>query len=254
MKKLLLAAAALCLAACGASPQTVLPQGDPAVPLVSVARRDITEVVALPSTVVATPKFLVLAPATGRVRREGDLFSVSGKAASLSVPATLVEWLVDDGAMVAAGVPVAEASYSGFGEVAVLPPQDAYRLLSGELKARGSIAGGHGPFDCPVLVSTPADGRATVVCAIPLEVTAFAGLTGTVAISSRQARQVLALPVTAVSGTAQAGEVAVKGADGQVTVQKVTLGVTDGSYVEITGGLAEGTTVLATAPPLEGLP
>ena len=241
------------LASC-ATPQSVVPQSDSAVAsTVMVSRRDITEVVALASTVVAAPKFLVLAPAAGRVRREGDLFSVNGQPAISAVPGTLDQWLVPDGALVTTGIPVAQLSYAGFGQVAVLPPQDAYRILSGELRARANIAGGPGPFDCVVLPAPPESGAA-ILCAIPSDVKAFAGLVGTVAVSSRQARQVLALPVTAVSGTVQAGEVAVVSADGRIEVRKVTLGVTDGSYVEIVDGLTDGVSVLAVAPPLEGLP
>lgn len=242
------------LAACG-TPESEAPRADgaPATTVVVVGRRDITEVVALPATVVASPTFVVMAPVAGKVHREGALFTVDGVAAQVPVPAAFDRWLVPDGATVAAGVPVAQLIYAGFGEVATLPPQDAYRILAGELKARANIAGGPGPFDCPVLAA-PAETGAAVVCAIPLSVRAFAGLAGTVAVSSRQARQVLALPVTAVSGTVQAGEVAVVAPDGRVTVQPVVLGVTDGSYVEIADGLAEGTKVLASAPPLEGLP
>jgi multidrug efflux pump subunit AcrA (membrane-fusion protein) len=246
------AIAVVSLAACDTQ-QSAVTQATSATQTVTVTRRDITEIVALPSTVVAVPRFLVPAPVTGYVKHGRDMFTVDGQAVPVVVTGHFEQWLVADGAMVAAGVPVAQWSYAGFGMAATLPAQDAYRLLSGELKARASITGGHGPFDCAVLVTPPAEG-AGFICAIPLEVKAFAGLQGTIALSSRQARQVLALPVTAVSGTIRSGEVAVLGPDGEATIVKVSLGVTDGSHVEITSGLTEGATVLAAAPPLEGLP
>lgn len=259
--------AALAFLASCAAPDAAPHTQSPERQTVTVSRQDITEVVAIPATVVAAPKFFLVAAKAGRISHAstsgslaaGDVvFQVDAVGSgTMPVPGSFSKWLVPHGSSVAAGVPVAEVAYAGFGEVAALPKQDAYRILAGELTGRANIAGGPGPFDCPILQSPSAEeeqANAVVVCAIPLDVKAFDGLAGTVAVSSRQARKVLALPCTAVSGTAQIGEVAVVGADGAISIQKVELGITDGSVVEITSGLTEGTQVLATAPPLEGLP
>jgi multidrug efflux pump subunit AcrA (membrane-fusion protein) len=62
------------------------------------------------------------------------------------------------------------------------------------------------------------------------------------------AENVLVVPVTAVQGSVQSGRVWIPGADGEPVERPVTLGLTDGDQVEVTGGLTEGEMVLQFVP------
>ena len=62
------------------------------------------------------------------------------------------------------------------------------------------------------------------------------------------------LPIEAVAGTAQRGEVSYLARDGSVHLRAIRLGIMDGAVVEIKSGLREGDRVLATAPHLGALP
>ena len=242
---------------------------------VTVSRQDVSEIVTLSATLKASPTCTVAAARGGRVERRGGiapgtalpagrvLFRAGTGVVRTPVAGTFERWLVPNRVTVAAGLPVAQVAYAGFGEVASLPPEAAYRILRGRLTARANITNGPGPFDCPILQS-PSVGQAgpgadsssgggpTIVCAVPASVRAFNGLSGLVAVRSREAHGVLVLPTSAVAGTVQTGEVSVVRKDGSVSVQPVGLGLTDGAVVQITSGLREGARVLATAPPLTG--
>jgi multidrug efflux pump subunit AcrA (membrane-fusion protein) len=234
---------------------------------VQVTRSDLSEIVTLPAKLTSLSSFTVAAPAAGSVTRlrlsAGErvtagqkLFTSSGSAASSPVEGTFSRWLVADGESVAAGVPIAEMTYSGFAASAELPPEDAYRVLGGALTARAQISNGPGPFDCPILRSTlghqadPAAAGPAILCAVPLTVKAFEGLNGTIAVVSGQVHNVLVLPATAIAGTSQSGEVMVVDAAGGTRLRQVGLGVTNGTLVEITTGLAEGDLVRDRAPSL----
>lgn len=248
--------------------------GEPYVPpadqsTVTVVRRDITVVVAVEAVTSPLPAFTLVAPAAGRIHRlaaldtddsveaGAEILRVGSSVVSSPARARFVRWLVPDGGTADAGVPLVELLYVGHGLVGSLPAADAYRLLSGSLSARGSIVGGPAGFDCPVLSAPSVEpgiepllrSSPRVVCAIPGDVRAFADLPGQIALSSGQVEDVPALPVTAVSGRADTGEVSVVLRDGTISIQRVGLGATDGAFVEITSGLEVGAVVLTTPPP-----
>lgn len=147
---------------------------------------------------------------------------------------------------------------------ATLTPEQRYRLISAPGEATVTLRGGPGPFTCSgVSVGTAApatapDGpggtgggdaaAATVRCAVPGEVTVFPGLSGQMALQTGAATDVLLLPTTAVQGLYATGKVWVVDDAGATTPTDVTLGLTDGTQIEITGGIEEGTTVLQYAP------
>jgi multidrug efflux pump subunit AcrA (membrane-fusion protein) len=70
----------------------------------------------------------------------------------------------------------------------------------------------------------------------------------TVRIEAGLAEDVLVVPVTAVQGAVQKGNVWVVGADGTQEQREVTLGLTDGEQVEIREGLTEGEQVMQFVP------
>ncbi|CAM3323260.1 hypothetical protein [Stackebrandtia soli] len=184
------------------------------------------------------------------------LARVADKNVPVPVDGVFTEWLVPHGTKVAKGVPIARLTYTGFALVGQLPAADTYRLLSGKLSATAAVTDGPAGFDCRLLQApstAPADSEKPtpqVVCAVDDEVRLFPDLAGIIAIHSGQVEDVLALPVTAISGTADVGEVTVVNDDGSTEVREVKLGATDGTVVEIVDGLTEGDVVSASPPPL----
>lgn len=167
---------------------------------------------------------------------------------------------------------VAPPSYSVSGS---LSPEQQYRLVTQPTEATIAITNGPAPFTCTGLrIATPlagadADAAApdagaatggsgtTVSCAIPAEVTVFPGLAAEITIAGGKAENVLVVPTTAVKGSAETGVVWFVLEDGSTEERPVTLGMNDGTSVQIVDGLAEGDLVNqfvpgATDPAMEG--
>lgn len=159
-----------------------------------------------------------------------------------------------------------------FSATASLPSAQQYRLLNRPTEAVVTIKNGPAPFTCTGLsITTPAatadtaqtppggseqqggggaSGSSTTVrCAIPAGVTVFAGLAADLTMSGGRAEGVLTVPTTAIKGTAEKGIVFLPdpkgGAPKEVTV---TLGLTDGTAVEVRGGVKEGDMILEFVP------
>jgi multidrug efflux pump subunit AcrA (membrane-fusion protein) len=73
-------------------------------------------------------------------------------------------------------------------------------------------------------------------------------MAATVRIAAGVAENVLVVPVTAVQGAVQKGNVWVVGDDGTQEERAVSLGLTDGELVEVREGLTEGEQVLQFVP------
>ncbi len=139
-----------------------------------------------------------------------------------------------------------------------LSPEQQYRLLDRPTEATVAITNGPAPFTCTGLtITAPLAGEpggegappgATVRCAVPPDVTVFSGLAATITIPAGRAENVLVLPTTAVEGGAETGIVYAVLPDGSNEPREVTLGMTDGTMVEVTGGLEQGETVLLFTP------
>jgi hypothetical protein len=235
---------------------------------VRVVRGSITEVTTFPAQVIVRPRYYLRAPAAGPLRLShriragadvgaGELLGTTGRG-RLTAPGSgvVTRVLIPEGSQAEAGIPVLELTYQGFGEQARVPPEAAYHILVTLLSARADITGGPGPFDCPLVEqpliaavdeANPEASGPPVLCLIPTKVRAYSGLTGTIAVKSRQANDVLVLPVTAVAGRAESGQVVLLQA-GKRTTRQVVLGATNGASIEIMDGLAEGDTVLARGP------
>ena len=183
----------------------------------------------------------------------------AGAAGTLSAFPVLV------GQMVNVGEEVGQVAPPTFNVTATLSPEQQYRLLNKPTEAEVQVTGGPAPFVCTGLtITTPlagagsggGDGESggtggsttTVHCAVPAEVTVFAGLTAKVTIAGGIAENVLTVPLTAVEGAAQTGVVYFVLPDGSTEQRPVTLGINDGVSVEITDGLAEGELVLQFVP------
>ncbi|KQY47385.1 hypothetical protein [Cellulomonas sp. Root137] len=142
-----------------------------------------------------------------------------------------------------------------------LTPDQQYRLVGAPTQAAVTLNGGPAPFDCTGLrvgaapstgaepdITVAASTSGTVTCAIPAGVTAFPGLGASVEITNGTAADVVVVPITAVQGTVQKGNVWVVAADGSNEKRPVGLGLTDGENVQITEGLVAGDTILEFIP------
>jgi multidrug efflux pump subunit AcrA (membrane-fusion protein) len=183
--------------------------------------------------------------------------------------------LVDQ--VVAVGDAVGSIAPGTLSVTAPLTQADQFRLLTPPASADVTVQGGPAPFVCsgltlgaPTSTSTgsgtgtggqadPGTGSGavgtTARCAVPAGTPVFPGMAATVAVQAGTAADVLTLPITAVQGSVQAGNVwVVDPAGGDPVETPVTLGLTDGSVIEVTGGLAEGQSVLEFVPVADDTP
>jgi hypothetical protein len=190
------------------------------------------------------------------------------KTVTVNAPAagtlTTLDALVDQ--VVAVGDAVGSISPGTLSVTAALTQADQFRLLSAPATADVTVQGGPAPFTCTALTlgaapAAPGAGPAadpaagggtgtgtTARCAVPPGTPVFAGMAASVAVQAGTANDVLTLPITAVQGSVRAGNVWAVGADGVPVETPVTLGLTDGILIEVTGGLTDGQTVLEFVP------
>ena len=178
--------------------------------------------------------------------------------------------LVDQ--VVAVGDPVGSISPGTLSVTAPLTQADQFRLLTAPATAEVTVQGGPAPFVCTGLTlgaaTTTSSGSApaadpaagapatgtTARCTVPAGLPVFAGMAATVAVQAGTAENVLTLPITAVQGSVQAGNVWVVGEDGTPVETPVTLGLTDGQLIEVTTGLTDGQSVLEFVPVADDTP
>ncbi|RIQ19527.1 efflux RND transporter periplasmic adaptor subunit [Jiangella rhizosphaerae] len=212
---------------------------------------------------------------------EGNEVEVPGEPVrrfrTIEAPAagTVGEYDVLVGEAVAVGDTVGSIATGGFTVSGALSAEQQYRLVSGPTTAEVQARGGPAPFACTELrtgrsasggdgggdeggaaplppdpMAPPEQGGSStaVSCAVPPDVTVFDGLAATMVIEAGRAENVLVVPVTAVEGAFESGNVWKVGPDGEPVETPVTLGLTDGELVEIREGLAEGDAVLEFVP------
>ncbi|MEP6480745.1 MAG: hypothetical protein ABJA94_01925 [Rhodoglobus sp.] len=174
------------------------------------------------------------------------------------------------------GAPVGQIAPPGFHVSGSIPPEQLYRLIARPADAQVTINGGPAPFTCSSLAITaplagqgvgsssgttdgaPGAGTSTaggpvVTCVVPSTVLVFPGLVADMVIAGGVASDVLVVPVTAVEGSAGTGNVYFVLPDGSNESRPVTLGLSDGTNVEVTGGLAEGDSILQFVPGAPGV-
>lgn len=167
--------------------------------------------------------------------------------------------------VVSVGDTVGQVSPGSLSASGTLTPDQQYRLVGAPGEAMVTLKGGPAPFPCTNLrigavaptAGTPSDddtpGAAgpsgTITCALPGDVTAFPGLGADLEIVNGTATDAVVVPVTAVQGTVQKGNVWFVASEGAEPEQReVGLGLTDGEVVQITEGLAVGDKVLQFIP------
>ncbi|QHC67675.1 hypothetical protein GSU68_14595 [Rathayibacter sp. VKM Ac-2759] len=153
-----------------------------------------------------------------------------------------------------------------FAVTGTIDAQQLYRIQDRPTEALVSITGGPAGFTCTGLaITTPLAGEGETPsgdgatgatggsgtsfrCQVPAEVTVFPGLAASVTLAGGKAENVLVVPTTAVEGSAESGVVYRQADDGTTEELPVTLGLTDGVNVEITGGVDEGAVLLQFVP------
>ncbi len=253
---------------------------DAAVPVKATAAGTVRRVLVAKGATVAAGQALL------EIRYEEELDPVVGKdaegnptstprpprvrTATVSAPVagtlTTLDALVDQ--VVAVGDDVGAISPGTLSVTATLTQEEQFRLLAPPGTAEVEVQGGPAPFTCTGLTlgAAPATGNGddggtgappeagggttgtTARCAVPAGVTVFAGMGATVRVQAGTAEDVLVVPITAVQGSVQNGNVWVVADDGTEEQRAVTLGLNDGEQVEIRDGLAEGEQVLQFVP------
>jgi hypothetical protein len=271
---------------------------------VKPAKRDVVNRVGLTGKVTIDPIFGIVAPASGEVRYVNRPPSAvpatepvwvasvwtHGAPYRITIPpgSVLAGRLLDDRAQVTAGMPIVSAKHAGYGIVADIDSDVAYRLAGAARSVQGQIKNGPGPFPCTPLGTiaalpagtipapvpsaapsaapaqdAPADAAPAgseptglrLVCTTGRGVTLINGAAVTLTVVTASAAGVLALPVEAVAGTQGRGKVDVLDADRRRRTVDVELGLTDGTYVQIKSGLKGDETVAVPGPDLpEGAP
>jgi multidrug efflux pump subunit AcrA (membrane-fusion protein) len=134
--------------------------------------------------------------------------------------------------------------------LATVEPVQLYRLVNAPTDASVTITGGPAPFTCTgVRVEVSNDGIASVRCAIPTDQVVFAGLPATLDLALGKVDDALVIPTTAVQGGSGTGDVWIDAGDGgEPEKRAVTLGVNDGTMVEVISGLDEGESIRQFVP------
>lgn len=172
----------------------------------------------------------VLAPEAGDVF---DIAVVAGQATSV-------------------GAELAKLTPARYHVLSTVEPVQLYRLIGAPAEASVTIQGGPAPFTCTGLkVQVADDGTTSVRCAVPADQVVFAGLQAQLGIDIGTVTDVLVVPTTAVKGGAGSGVVWIDAGDGsELEERTVALGVSDGTFVEVTEGLAEGDQIRQFVPGL----
>lgn len=245
---------------------------DDAVPVRATLAGEVTKVSAAVGQWVdaGAALFTIRSETPGEMLPDGTMGKAKVKAETVKAPiaGTLSAFGVIVGQLVSVGEEAAKVAPPSFHVSGSLSPEQQYRLLNKPTEATVSITGGPAPFTCTGLTISTAlagagagDGSATtsgttVRCAVPAEITVFAGLAAQLTIAGGLAENVLVVPTTAVEGSAQSGMVHVIAADGSIEERPVTLGLNDGINVEVAEGLAEGDMILQFIPgaPAQDMP
>lgn len=192
---------------------------------------------------VAAMTARVATPAGSHPSRDG----VSRPASLASRPTVVLERHPIEPVLSLDGVVRPGSKHGTYVVVAAVPADDAaYRLVHAPVAVRAAIRGGPAGFSCRFLAlvaHAPDAAGVDLTCAVPPGVVAVAGLSATVVAVLAPPVVADALPLSAVVGSAERGQVVVVENGAPRTVD-VTLGRADSEWIEVTGGLAHGVRVL----------
>lgn len=241
------------------------PGGQVTAPTVAVERGDITDELTMSGTIARDDSLTIRSTADGTITKVaiGSGQSVAAGDVLFQVkqfdPIRYIDIVAPEagdvgevalvvGQTASLGGELVTLSPARYHVTATIDPVALYRLVGAPTEASVSITGGPAPFACSGLtVSVTPEGTTSVQCAVPGDQQVFAGLAADVTVAVGSAQDVLVLPTTAVAGGSGTGKVWVD-TDGVTEEKEVTLGISDGTQVEVTGGLEEGTAVRQYVP------
>jgi len=236
--------------------------------VVPVERGEVVNALTLPGTVARDASYAVRSETDGvvtavhvglgQVAAGQPLFTIkqTDPVRSINVLAPeagdITELAVVKGQAAAVGGELATLSPARYHVLSTVEPVQLYRLLGAPTEGSVSIQGGPAPFTCTGLtVQVAEDGTTSVRCAIPSDQVVFAGLQAELGIDIGTVADALIVPTTAVKGGAGTGVVWVDAGDGSDLEERtVTLGVSDGTFVQVTEGLEEGELIRQFVPGL----
>lgn len=234
---------------------------DPAVPVLATLAGEVWEVMVAQGQWVDAGAELVEIRAEA-TRTDGTPYT-TWKTVTAPVSGVLSSFPTFEGTITSVGGTIGQIAPPTFNVSGSIPAADLYRLIDKPSEATVTINGGPAPFTCTGLqILTPVAGTGsggdasggstvtgpTVQCAVPGEVTVFAGLAAQLVIAGGIAEDVVVVPTTAVLGRSGTGIVYVVVPGGEPEQRAVTLGINDGALVEVTGGLEAGETILQFVP------
>lgn len=166
------------------------------------------------------------------------------------------------------GAVVATVAPDQYRAVAAVPPNDLYRFYddpteislkidqgppaeSCEFLSLGEDAAGGGEPDEEGGGDAGGGGDGSGVefaCRVSSSLDVFPGVQGQLSIVTGEAKNALIVPVTAVRGNFETGEVVLVNSDGSEEAREVELGVSDGTSIEVTDGLSVGDEVMDPVP------
>ncbi len=196
-----------------------------------------------------TSEVTLYAPAAGTIKGMGDL---------------------QVGDVLEPGAKVATVAPDQFRAVATVPANDLYRLYEDPDDIMLKIDKGPPATPCEFIgLGAAEEGGASVEegsdpfadesdsgggpgaelsCRVPSDLRVFDGVKGKLSVSTGEAEDVVVVPVTAVRGTAEEGQVVVVDESGSEEPREVSLGLSDGQFVEVTEGLSVGESILDPVP------
>ena len=160
------------------------------------------------------------------------------------------------------GVVVATITPSTYSATGTVSASQQYRLTNAPTAATLTLEGGPAPFQCNNLkvgtkstsstTTTSGDGTSVEMrCSVPGDQKVFAGMPATISVDAGSASDTLLVPVTAVEGKVGSGFVWLvpeSGDTSKAVKTAVTLGITDGTSIQVTAGLKADQKILQFVP------
>lgn len=119
---------------------------------------------------------------------------------------------------------------------------------AGSPRGGGDSGGGPGGPDGGGPGGDSSDSGVQVSCRVPRRHKVFAGVRGKMSIITDSVARATVVPLSAVLGESQTGQVTVVTKDGKHEIRKVKLGINDGTQIQIVDGLEPGEKILDRAP------
>ncbi|MGA7147606.1 MAG: biotin/lipoyl-binding protein [Microbacterium sp.] len=249
------------------SSAAVQPSAAIADPVVAVERGEVVNALSLPGTIARDAPYPVRSEVNGTVTavHVGNGQSVAAGQVLFTIKrdepvrnidvvapeaGDVSEIAVVKGQPASVGAELATLTPARYHVLSTVEPVQLYRLLNAPAEATVTIPGGPEPFVCTGLdVNVAEDGTTSVQCAVPAGQVVFSGLPATLDITVGTVADALVIPTTAVKGGSGSGLVWADAGDGSEPEERsVTLGVSDGTMVEVTDGLAEGDMIRQFVP------